>query len=336
MKKLTLFLLVPFVSCSLFTTSIFAASINGVFTATKSCNLYQSKNKKTNPDNLFTEIAQKYQVTEYLGNKSSPTWLRVETLSNVSPLRWISINCGSFAENEKLVKQNTKQKPVCNTEGKFDSFVLALSWQNAFCEINNRKSECQALEKNPQLAANNQFSLHGLWPNKNSCGINYGFCGKVTQKPASFCDYPALALSNETRNQLDSLMPSAQFGTCLQRHEYWKHGTCMTNSADDYFITAIHLTNQINTTEFVNDFINNNIGRSVSRWEFNRAFESSFGRNAKDKLTLICQRSMLTEIQISLPQILTQDSKLSELLQQAPRRQRGNCPNRFIIDGNNF
>lgn len=332
-----------------------AMPIDGTFTATKTCDLYQSKNKKTNPQNIQTQIGQSYGVKEYLGQRDNPQWLRVITNAQQSSLRWVDSQCGLVSKQNisqtnigtkantetnniaanKNESRNSGNRDKCNTANEFDSFVLALSWQNAFCELNDARRECQGLKDNPNMLANKQFSLHGLWPNKSHCGRGYGFCGAIKQKPRQFCDYPELTLSTKVRQQLNPIMPSAQYGTCLQRHEYWKHGTCMTHSADDYFVRAIGLVNQINQSNFVMDYIQQHIGYKVSRHSFQRAFEKSFGVNSHNKLTLRCNSGMLTEIQISLPQNIKETPRLAALINNAPKAARGNCPTYFFIDSNN-
>jgi len=40
--------------------------------------------------------------------------------------------------------------------------LLAISWQNAFCEMNKYKKECKNMDSKDFGASN--FVLHGLWP----------------------------------------------------------------------------------------------------------------------------------------------------------------------------
>ena len=338
--KFTVNFIVIIAIFSLSAIPVTAKPIDGLFTANQVCSLYQSKNKKTNPDDLQTQAGQNYQVKEYLGKLNTPDWLRVKTDANQSKLRWVSAECGSFKANKYNSKQDTwqshKNPSKCNSPNEYDGFVLALSWQNTFCEFNQRKRECRGLINNPELSANSEFSLHGLWPNKTSCGKKYGFCSNVTQKSRSFCDYPALSLSNSVRQKLNGNMPSAQFGTCLQRHEYWKHGACMTDSANRYFEVSLGLVEQFNASEFVKGFIKPQIGHQVNRQDFIGAFEKSFGKNSQHKLTLICQRGILKEVQLSLSKQVTTVDNLSLLLQQGKNAVKGNCPFAFIIDKSGY
>ena len=52
-------------------------------------------------------------------------------------------------------------------------FVLAISWQPAFCETRPEKPECDSQTPDRFDAAN--FALHGLWPQPRSrdyCGVD--------------------------------------------------------------------------------------------------------------------------------------------------------------------
>ncbi|WP_231138773.1 ribonuclease T2 family protein [Francisella orientalis] len=106
-----------------------------------------------------------------------------------------------------------------------DSYVLALSWQSAFCEtygFSAGKQECKNLPVDS--AAAKSFSLHGFWPNQDTCGTNYGFCG--AQKQSNFCNYAPLNLDDKTVELLRRVMPGYNDSSCLQHHAWYKHGTC--------------------------------------------------------------------------------------------------------------
>ncbi|MCF1430858.1 MAG: ribonuclease T [Shewanella sp.] len=331
MKRLISLLLL---CCSL---PALAAPASGEFVADKACPLYQSKNKKTNPGNERTTPGQHYEIREYLGSAQMPEWVRVNTSASSSPARWLSTRCGrlqGFAAKGQNGKAGsgakTHESGSCSAPDQHDSFVLALSWQPAYCAMGGKsKRECRALTLNPLADARSEFTLHGLWPNKASCGTKYGYCGQISRKPKFFCDYPKLALSGEVRDALEEVMPSAEYGTCLQRHEYWKHGTCMTDSADEYFAVSITLLNQLNQSEFVQQFIDKNIGTKVTRKAWQQAFDASFGQGAHRKLKLQCRKGLLTEVQMQLP--LNLDAPLTELLTRAEQIHKGSCPSKFKL-----
>ncbi|MBV7316329.1 ribonuclease T [Shewanella sp. NIFS-20-20] len=309
-----------------------AAPLQAQFMATDACPLFQSKNKQTNPGEHYTQVGQEYAVIEFLGNRDNPSWYRLRTAASQSPQRWVKASCGKISGQPTHISPQKNDAHSCSTAEQYDSHRLALSWQNAFCQLKGRKkAECKAMLFDASLPAHREFSLHGLWPNKQGCGINYGYCGSVATKPKSFCDYPALHLSAPTRQQLEALMPSAQFGTCLQRHEYWKHGSCTDDGAEGYFAQAIRLTQAVNDSHLVRQTLSDHLGKTMSRKQFMQAFMEDFGSTAANKVSLQCQGGMLVEILISLPKALDNGS-LSSLLSQADPINPGSCPAQFTID----
>ncbi|MCV6590920.1 MAG: ribonuclease T2 [Marinobacterium sp.] len=225
----------------------------------------------------------------------------------------------------------------CDTPNTYDSHVLAISWQPAFCEGKPTKPECKTLDTGRYDA--DHFTLHGLWPNKNSCGINYSACGAVKQSFQSFCDYPAMNLDDIVRENLSVAMPGARYGSCLQRHEWWKHGVCRDADPNAYFNLSMALLRQINLSDFRLNFIKPNIGKTVQRSDFETEFDNSFGDGASERLKLSCNRAnKLTEIQMALPKVLYKDGQpqpLSDLFAQTPANapgNRGSCGSSFELD----
>ncbi len=219
----------------------------------------------------------------------------------------------------------------CSLPGRFDSHVLAISWQPAFCEANARVRECGTLHRHPFAAR--QFSLHGLWPNRRACGRSYGYCGAVGSRPSGgFCQYPKVPLEPALQSRLEDAMPSAAVGSCLMRHEWWKHGTCWSDDPDDYYATALDLLDQVNGSSFVVDFIAPNVGQEVTREALYRAFDAAFGSGAREHVELDCRDGNLLELKLSLPESIGRGSKLGTALGQAAPAPRGDCRARFRID----
>ena len=337
MRLLTLSLVTQLVFFSL---GAAAAPTSGTFVATQVCPLYQSKNKLTNPNDSFSQIGAQYAIIEFLGPIDTPTWYRLKTDNRQSPERWISANCGkrqgTASNNMQPVSPITTSADTstsCSTENRFDANLLVLNWQNAFCEIKGKnKPECSAMEQTKDDIRWLKFSLHGLWPTRASCGIQYGFCSQVKQAERDFCRYPALALNAQTQKRLNNIMPSADFNSCLERHEWWKHGSCRDTDPNRYYTLASSLTEQFNQSTFVTEFIANHIGKQVSRQAVDTAFDASFGKQSYRRLTLQCNRGLLLEIRISLPQEITEDAMLTTLLSSANKTGKGNCPEQFYLD----
>lgn len=179
-------------------------------------------------------------------------------------------------------------------------FILAASWQPAFCQTNQKKAECASQSGDRYDATN--FSLHGLWP------MRQDYCGvpddqKAADKDSDWKSLPAVSLSAETKSALDKAMPGTQSG--LDRHEWIKHGTCTKMSADDYFATAIHLMGDLNASA-VRDLFAANVGKVLKADAIKAAFDKSFGAGASDRVKMSCRRvgniRVISELTIGLSQ----------------------------------
>ncbi len=100
-----------------------------------------------------------------------------------------------------------------NQNGKFDYYLLSLSWSPAFCLLNSdRAPEEQCGTKRFG------FIVHGLWP-------------QYQQGYPSDCDLNPPSIPETVTQEVLPIMPSRD----LIRHEWQKHGTCSGLSVTDYF-----------------------------------------------------------------------------------------------------
>ncbi|WP_367026378.1 ribonuclease T [Methylococcus sp. ANG] len=235
------------------------ATAQTTFTADRDCPAYVSKNKQTNPDGVRVAAGKAYPVIE-TNKPDGAGWYRLRLPAANPPERWVSRDCGRL-------EPDTTAEPAmerCDLAGQADAYVLALSWQPAFCELKPDNPECRVADPAAYPARN--FSLHGLWPNKSGCGTGYGFCGEVKQSRRDFCDYPPVALEPAGKAALAEVMPGS--ASCLERHEWHKHGTCQTAmSSDAYFALAADLTRQFNGSGIA-EFATVRIGRTVRTEDF--------------------------------------------------------------------
>ena len=203
----------------------------------------------------------------------------------------------------------------CTISGMADSYVLALSSQPGFCETYGYevgKPECLELSEHSYQA--NHLTLHGLWPNVEMCKHHYGFCG--VQAKANHCDYPSLPLSSGVSNELKKLMPSFYYGSCLERHEWNKHGSCQILSADDYFSLAIRLAKEADESA-LGQYLTTHRGQTVKRSELRNAINQAFGEAQGRKVYLGCTHGILVDIYIQLPAVLSADDSLISLIEKA-------------------
>ncbi len=183
--------------------------------------------------------------------------------------------------------------------------LLAISWQNAFCQTHQKKRECRNVK--PSAYSASHFTLHGLWPqprSRSNC--------KGSKK---------VRLEKELYQELLEVMPAAKSG--LQNHEWKKHGTCYGKSAEGYFKDAISLTRQINTSA-VHTLFEKNIGKTLSKEAIMQAFDKAFGKGSGKKVKVMCKKGLITELQINLNGAISETTSLDTLLKKA-RRAKGGC-----------
>lgn len=221
---------------------------------------------------------------------------------------------------------------ACEDSPAVTHYVLALSWQPAFCELNARKRECRELDAGDFAA--HHLTVHGLWPNDRPDG-GPTYCGidadtRELDTPKSWCQLPEPELSGMTRTHLAQTMPGVQ--SCLERHEWVKHGTCAGIGADRFFGETLRLAAAVQDTAFA-QVISANVGGRVARTRLIAAFEASFGAGSGAALTLICsERGDLSEIRIALkPSALEGDLDGGDLYRDGPAP-GSRCPGTFRID----
>ncbi len=183
--------------------------------------------------------------------------------------------------------------------------LLAISWQNAFCQMHQNKRECRNVK--PTAYAASHFTLHGLWPqprNNVNCQGN-----------------PKVRLDKALYQELLVVMPAAKSG--LQNHEWKKHGTCYGKKADAYFEDSIALVKQINASA-VRELFKRNVGRQLSKKNVMLAFDKAFGKGAGRKVKMMCKKGLITELQINLEGKIDPETNLKELLKGA-KNARGGC-----------
>ncbi|MCW8445079.1 ribonuclease T [Fluoribacter gormanii] len=219
----------------------------------------------------------------------------------------------------------------CDTQaGMSDSYVLALSSQPGFCETYGYeagKPECMHLSKNSYQAKH--LTLHGLWPNQNACGQSYGFCG-VEQK-SRHCAYPPLNLSPPVSEHLKKMMPSYNYGSCLERHEWNKHGSCQILSADEYFSLAMRLTESVDNS-VLGHYLTEHQGQKVPLTVLRKKVSQTFGKNNSGKVYLGCRNGILVDIYIQLPALIPFDEPIETLIEKAPDSQvHDTCPAKVML-----
>jgi len=161
--------------------------------------------------------------------------------------------------------------------GKFDYYVLALSWSPGWCTLKGdarNAPECRA-------GAGRGFVLHGLWP-------EYSAGGWPEHCPTS--------LPPPARRQAEGMadiMPSA----ALARYQWAKHGVCSGLPAPEYFAAARQAFERFKVPDMLKP------GRLPARMSV-RDLKSAFLRaNAgltPRAIVVVCNKEILRELRICL------------------------------------
>ncbi|WP_193335021.1 ribonuclease T2 family protein [Devosia beringensis] len=179
-------------------------------------------------------------------------------------------------------------------------YVLAISWQPAFCETRPDRPEC-ASQTAERFDASN-FALHGLWPQPRSrdyCGVDAETVR--ADEAGDWQDLPAPDLSADLTQALAEAMPGTQSG--LERHEWIKHGTCYDGDAEAYFADSLSMLEAINASAVATLFAGA-VGQSLTQTDIRDAFDTSFGPGAGERVRLSCiddgNRRLINELTIGL------------------------------------
>ena len=180
------------------------------------------------------------------------------------------------------------QDPRQNEPGKFDFYVLALSWSPSFCEqAGERAARQQQCGARPF-----SFVVHGLWPQYEK-----GF--------PEFCQKPAPRLDRNIVSSMLDLMPAPR----LIFHEWDKHGVCSGLPARGYFETIRKARAGVKIPE---EFLEPKTAVTVTPDEVEEAFVKANPGLSRAGIAVTCGGPRLSEVRICLSRDL-----------QVPRMPRG-------------
>lgn len=298
--------------------------MSGTFRAVRSCEALLSIRKGSNPGHVITGPGISYRLLAR--NQDKPTHYRIEVPDADPPERWVPVDCGTIAAADGGAAPSAKPAaPVTKPGSASLAYVLALSWQPAFCESNGRKPECRWLTTARHDAS--YLSLHGLWPQPSTLQYcNVPAAVRKAGETGHWSDIPPVELSLATAADLQKMMPGAQ--SLLDRHEWAKHGTCYPADAETYFKDSLRLLQEVNDSPVAN-LLMQNVGRQVSAADIRAAFDQAFGPGAGNRVRIACKddgdRRLISEITLGLKGDIPSGTGLSDLLLAAPPTDPG-CP----------
>jgi ribonuclease T2 len=167
-----------------------------------------------------------------------------------------------------------------NEPGKFDYYLLVLSWSPSFC--------AESAERNPRRAGSNpqcgarpySFVVHGLWPQ-----YERGF--------PEFCEVPAPRLSRFIVDEMLDVMPAP----ALIYHEWDRHGTCSGVSSRAYFET---IRKARAVVKIPPEFLDLKTTQMVSPGEVQEAFIKANEGLTAEGISIPCNGRRLDEVRICL------------------------------------
>jgi ribonuclease T2 len=278
----------------------------------KSCEAFNNLKHTQNRDNVRLDMHRTYTM---LKHHKGQYLIKVP---NATPSeRWVDDDCLTLRplrgtplyEKKAALANGTQSMPMREKNYALPTLrvppeaervrplVLAVSWQNAFCETHRRKPECRRILFMSNRA-DNRFTLHGLWPQPKSnvyCGVPEKL--KAIDKRGQWKLLPEPLLSDATRKALEEVMPGVRSG--LHRHEWIKHGTCYGATPDAYFKKAVALTRRINDSKLATLF-RNNTGKRITLQQVRYAADRSFGKDAGKRIEMRCRNGLITELWIHL------------------------------------
>ena len=278
--------------------------------ATKTCEAFNNMRHTNNTNSIKLEVGKKYRILQE--NKGQIlTLIEGERVAQ----RWVDEVCFSNKKSKtKSVVNSTKDaktvKPIHKSTSKQN--LLALSWQNAFCQTHKYKKECKNMTSKDFGAF--EFVLHGLWPqprNNQYCNVDKKQVGMDKNK--QWHRLNRLELSSSVRTELSKLMPG--YSGNLHKHEWIKHGTCYGTNASDYYADAMNLLTQVNNSK-VQQFFKQNIGRTIRLEDVRKAFDKEFGTGAGKHVTMNCRKGLVTELWLHLG---NEGKNLAELFKKGER-----------------
>jgi len=186
----------------------------------------------------------------------------------------IAIGLGSASAQEQQSQQQFQPR---NQPGRFDFYVLSLSWSPSFC----KESEERGRPSNEQCRGRPySFVVHGLWPQ-----YERGF-------PRD-CQVPAPRLSRELTTSMLDLMPAPG----LIYHEWDQHGTCSGLEAQAYF-DLIRKARE--TVKIPESYAAPKTTLTVAPDEVEEAFVKSNPGLSRAAVSVTCGSTRLSEVRICM------------------------------------
>jgi len=157
--------------------------------------------------------------------------------------------------------------------GRFDFYVLALSWSPIFCASPaGKRSRTQC-----RIGAGNRFVVHGLWP-------------QFHRGSPSYCNE-----SNPSRAALTKADAFPEVG--LARYQWRKHGSCSGLSPSAYFDLVRKARDKVVVPPALKT-----VNRPVRAdpWKIEKSFLAANRQMRPDNIAVTCIRGRLQEVRVCM------------------------------------
>src|SRR5476651_1028110 len=199
-----------------------------------------------------------------------------------------------------------------NEPGKFDFYVLALSWSPSFCEASQERAQERGQKRASNRAGDSQcggrpfsFVVHGLWPQ-----YEHGF--------PEYCQRPPPRLDHNIMSSMLDLMPAPG----LIYNEWDKHGTCSGLGARAYFESIRKARSAVKIPP---KFLELSEPKTIAPDDIEAAFIKANPGLSNAAISVTCNRTRLSEVRICLSKDL-QFRACEELERRGCRRDQVEMP----------
>jgi ribonuclease T2 len=205
-----------------------------------------------------------------MSNVASAIWARIALSAAVLFILALTI--------PGVLAQDSRQ----NEPGKFDFYVLTLSWSPSFCEASAERSGGRTTQSQREQCGERPFSfvVHGLWPQYEK-----GF--------PEYCQQPAPRLDRAIVSSMLDLMPSPR----LIFRQWDRHGTCSGLAPRAYFDQVRRARAAVKIPD---NFLELREPLTVTPDDVEEAFVKANPGLARTAVAVTCGSQRLNEVRICL------------------------------------
>jgi ribonuclease T2 len=199
--------------------------------------------------------------------------------------------------------ESSRARDSRNEPGRFDFYVLALSWSPSFCEVSRERNGGRSNQQQCTEGRPYSFVVHGLWPQ-----YERGF-------PRD-CQVPAPRLARRIVDTMLDIMPSPR----LVFNQWDRHGTCTGLDGEQYFEVVRKARETVRIPAQFQDVTKY---LAVTPAEVEQAFVEANPGLSHDAIAVTCDHRRLSEVRICMSKDLQ--------FRSCPEVDRRSCRNEKVM-----